>query len=198
MRRLFLIRHAAPAKNPAVPAREWALSPTGRADAERLAEMLTPFAPAVIIPNVPAAIIASDELKAQQTAQPLADRLGMSVEVIPGLHEHERRTVGYLDDETFQATMARFFAEPDTLVFGEETASQALKRFTRAVEDTLARHPEGDIVIVTHGTVMSLFVAAHSIIKPMDFWWHLHLPAWVIFSVPDFTMLDAHMQLPEA
>ncbi|HEY7343470.1 MAG TPA: histidine phosphatase family protein [Ktedonobacterales bacterium] len=198
MRRLFLIRHAAPAKNPAVPAREWALSATGRADAEQLAEMLTPFAPAVIIPNVPAAIIASDELKARQTAQPLADRLDLTVEVMAGLHEHERRTVGYLDDETFQATMARFFAEPDALVFGEETANQALARFSRAVEDTLARHPEGDIVIVTHGTVMSLFVAAHSIVKPMKFWWHLHLPAWVIFTIPDFTLLDAHMQLPEA
>lgn len=198
MRRLFLVRHAAPAKDPSVPAREWALSPSGRADAERLAEMLTPFAPAIIIPGVPAAIISSDELKARQTAQPLADRLGLAVEVAPGLHEHERRTVGYLDDEAFQTTMARFFAEPDILVFGEETANQALKRFAQAVDDTLARHPEGDVIIVAHGTVMSLFVAAHSIIKPMEFWWNLHLPAWVIFAVPDFTLLDAHMRLPEA
>ena len=45
---------------------------------------------------------------------------------------------------------------------------------------------------------MSLFVAAHSIIEPMAFWWHLHLPAWVIFTVPDFTLRDAHMRLPEA
>ena len=181
-----------------MPAREWALSPAGRADAERLAGILAPFAPAIIIPGVPAAIVASDELKAQQTAQPLADRLGLTVEVMAGLHEHERGAADYLDDETFQATMARFFAEPDTLVFGKETASQALARFSRAVEDTLARHPEGDIVLVTHGAVMSLFVAAHSNIKPMDFWWRLHLPAWVIFAVPDFTLLDAHMQLPEA
>jgi broad specificity phosphatase PhoE len=198
MRRLFLIRHAAPAKDHDVPAREWALSPSGRADAERLAGILTPFAPAMIIPGVPGAIVASDEMKAQQTAQPLADRLGMTVDVMAGLHEHERRIVDYLDDETFQATMARFYAEPDKLVFGEETANQALERFSRAVEETLARHPEGDIAIFTHGTVMSLFVAAHSIIKPMEFWWHLHLPAWVIFAVPDFTLLDAHMQLPEA
>ncbi len=198
MRRLFLIRHAAPAKDRAAPARDWALSPSGQADAERLAEILAPFAPAIIIPGVPAAIVASDELKARQTAQPLADRLGMTVEVMAGLHEHERRTADYLDDETFQATMARFFAEPDTLVFGEETASQALERFSRAVEDVLARHPEGDIIIVTHGTVISLFVGAHSIIKPMDFWWHLHLPAWVIFTIPDFTLLDGHLQLPDA
>lgn len=197
MRRLFLIRHAAPAKDRAVPARDWALSPAGRADAERLAEMLAPFAPAIIIPGVPAAIISSDELKAQQTAQPLADRFSLPVEVMAGLHEHERRIADYLDDEMFQATMARFFAEPDTLVFGEETANQALARFARAVEDILACHPDGDIIIVTHGTVMSLFVAAHSIIKPMDFWWHLHLPAWVIFAVPDFTLLDARMQLPD-
>ncbi|HEY1390131.1 MAG TPA: histidine phosphatase family protein [Ktedonobacterales bacterium] len=189
MRRLLLIRHAAPSKDRAVPSREWALSPSGRADAEQLAEVLAPVAPA--------AIIASDELKARQTARPLADRLELSVEVMAGLHEHERRSVGYLDDETFQATMARFFAEPDTRVFGEETANQALARFSRAVEETLARHPEGDMIIVTHGTVMSLFVAAHSVIKPMDFWWHLHLPAWAIFTIPDFTLLEAHMRLTD-
>ncbi len=187
MRRLLLVRHAAPAKNSAVPAREWALSPSGHADAARLADLLAPY--------VPSAILASDELKARQTAQPLADRLGLPVEVIAGLREHERRTVGYLGDEAFQATMARFFAEPDTLAFGEETASQALARFTAAIEDALICHPSGDIALFTHGTVMSLFVAAHSDREPMEFWWHLHLPAWVIFTIPDLTLVEARMRL---
>jgi broad specificity phosphatase PhoE len=190
MRRLILARHAAPIKQPTVPAHEWPLSPAGQADAERLAELLAPYAPATMI--------ASDEPKAQQTAQPLADRLGIPVEIMPGLHEHERRTVDYLDDEAFQATMARFFAEPDTLVFGEETAHQALARFTAAVEDALARYPVGDIALFTHGTVMSLFVAAHSDHEPMAFWYHLNLPAWVVFTAPDFKLLETHMRLPES
>jgi 2,3-bisphosphoglycerate-dependent phosphoglycerate mutase len=188
MRRLILVRHAAPEKSPAVPAREWPLSPTGQSDAERLAELLAPYAPA--------AIIASDELKARQTAQPLAERLDLPIGVLAGLHEHERRTVGYLDDEAFQATMTRFFAEPDALVFGEETAWQALSRFEAAVGDAL-KHTSGDIAVFTHGTVMSLFVAAHSNSDAMTFWWHLNLPAWVAFTVPDFTLIDAQMRLPE-
>jgi broad specificity phosphatase PhoE len=189
MRRLLLVRHAAPAKVRAVPARDWVLSPSGRGKARRLAEILAPYAPS--------AIIASDELKTQQTARPLADRLGLPVEVMAGVQEHERRTVAYLGDETFQATMVRFFAEPDTLVFGEETAIQALVRFSQAIDTALARYPEGDLAIVTHGTVMSLFVAAHSEIKPMEFWWSLDLPAWVIFALPHFTLLEAQMRLPE-
>ena len=190
MRRLMLVRHAAPLKQPAVPAREWPLSPVGRADAERLAELLAPYAPATII--------ASDEPKAQQTAQPLADRLDITVEIMPGLHEHERRTANYLGDEAFQATMARFFAEPDALVFGEETAHQALVRFTAAVEAALARYPGGDIALFTHGTVMALFVAAHSDHEPMAFWYHLNLPAWAVFSIPDFTLGETQMRLPDA
>lgn len=189
MRRVILVRHASPARNPAVPAREWALSAAGQADAVQLAELLAPYAPSVVV--------ASDELKAQQTAQPLAGRLGLSVDVLPGLHEHERRAAKYLDAETFQATMARFFAEPDMLVFGEETAHQALARFTAAVDSVLARYPDGDIAIFTHGTVLSLFAAARGAGDPMTFWWHLNLPAWVVFTVPDFTILEAHMRLSE-
>lgn len=190
MRRVILVRHAAPMKQPDVPARDWPLSPAGQADAARLADQLASYAPA--------AIIASDELKARQTAQPLAHRLGLPVTVSSGLHEHERHSVGYLDDATFQATMARLFAEPDTLVFGEETANQALARFSQAVGDALALYANasGDLAIVTHGTVLSLFVAAHSDHDPMTFWYHLHLPAWVVFTLPDFTLLEAHMRLP--
>lgn len=188
MRRLIAVRHAAPEKRPDVPAREWPLSPAGQTDAQRLADLLVSYAPV--------AVIASDELKAQQTAQPLADRLGLSVEVAVDLREHERRTVGYLDEATFQATMRRFFAEPDTLVFGEETAHHALARFTKAVDDALARHPDGAIAIVTHGTVLSLFAAAHGAGDPMEFWRHLNLPAWAVFTMPDFTLEEARMRLP--
>jgi broad specificity phosphatase PhoE len=190
MRRQILVRHAAPVQQPGVPAREWSLSPAGLADARRLATPLAAYAPS--------AIIASDEVKAQQTARPLAGCLGLPLAVMAGLHEHERRSVGYLNDATFQATMARFFAEPDALVFGEETAHQALARFSQAIADTLARHPGGDLAIFTHGTVLSLFVAAHSNTDPMTFWRHLHQPAWVVFAAPAYTLLETHPRLPEA
>jgi broad specificity phosphatase PhoE len=123
MRRLILVRHAAPAKDRSVPARDWLLSSSGRAEADRLAELLAPLAPSVII--------SSDEPKAQQTAQPLAERLGLAVEVVAGLREHERRTVGYLDDEAFQATMARFFAEPDVLIFDASIRTDTCPKSSR-------------------------------------------------------------------
>lgn len=189
MRRLILVRHAAPMQQPDVPTREWQLSPSGHADAERLAELLLPYAPG--------AIFASDETKAQQTAQPLANRLSLPVEIMADLREHERRTVGYLGHDAFQATMARFFAEPETLVFGEETAHQALSRFSAAIERALAAHPDGDVALFTHGTVLTLFAAAHGAGDAYTFWWRLNLPAWVVFTVPDFAILETQMRLPE-
>lgn len=187
MRRLLLIRHASPARDLSVLAREWALSPEGQADAEKLAVVLADY--------TPAAIISSDEVKARQTAQPLADRLRLPVEIASDLHEHERRTSGYLAADVFAATMARFFAEPETLVFGEETARQALTRFGNAVEATLASHPEGNLAFFTHGTVLSLFVAAHSLHSALDFWRVLGMPAWVVFSIPNIALVETHLSL---
>ena len=188
MRQLILVRHAETAKSSDVPSRDWPLSAAGQADAARLANLLADYAPATIV--------TSEEPKARETARPLADRLSLPVTMMPGLHEHERRTVGYLGDATFQATMARLFAEPDTLVFGEETANQALARFSGAVADVLALHPDGDLAIFTHGTVLSLFVAAHSDHDPMAFWYDLHLPAWMVFTAPGLVLREVHMRLP--
>jgi 2,3-bisphosphoglycerate-dependent phosphoglycerate mutase len=188
MRCLILVRHATPARDPGRPARDWPLSPAGEADARQLADLLAAYAPT--------AIFSSDEQKAQATAAPLAGRLGLPVETVTGLHEHERRTTGYLDTVTFQANIARFFAEPDALVFGEETAHQALERFATAVADALARHPDGALALFTHGTVMTLFTAAHSAVQPLAFWRALGMPAWVVFSLPDLTLLETHLRLP--
>lgn len=45
---------------------------------------------------------------------------------------------------------------------------------------------------------MALFVAAHSAIEPMAFWYHLNLPAWMVFSIPGFTLGETQMRLPDA
>jgi PAS domain S-box-containing protein len=90
------------------------------------------------------------------------------------------------------------------LIDGKLAQVQLEKRYVRKngqvvwgrLTATLARHPGGDLALFTHGTVLSLFVAAHSENDPMTFWYHLQLPAWVVFTLPDFTLLEAHMRLP--
>jgi broad specificity phosphatase PhoE len=175
-RRLILVKHAAPAIVPAVPAADWRLSAAGRRDCARLAAHLAAWRPA--------RLVASREPKAAETAELVARRLGLPWETAAGLHEHDRRAVGFLDPAAWQAAMAAFFAEPDRLVFGAETAAQAGARFAAAVEAVLARHPAGDLAVVAHGTVIALYVAQRAGLPAHAFWQRLGLPGFVVLALP--------------
>jgi broad specificity phosphatase PhoE len=177
---LLLIRHAAPQIVPGAPARDWRLSDDGRRGCELLAGRVAPYAPSLIVSSV--------EPKARETADLLGAQLGVPVETAPGLHEHERDNVGYLGREQFEAALAAFFARPDELVLGRETAAQALARFSRAMDELLAAHPTGTLAVVTHGTVLSLFVAARVGIESLPFWRGLALPDLVVLSLPGFDL----------
>lgn len=174
MRYLILAKHAAPAIQRDVPASQWQLSAAGRVGAERLADALAAYDPALIV--------TSTEPKARETGEIVASRLDRPVEVADGLHEHARREAGWLGPAEFQRAVAALFAAPDRLVFGEETASQARERFARAVHDVLERHAAGNLVIVAHGTVISLFVASRAGGDPFLLWQRLGLPSYVALA----------------
>jgi broad specificity phosphatase PhoE len=177
---LILIRHSLPEIIPTLPASQWHLSDEGRRRCRALADELAVYRPQVIVTSV--------EPKAVETGRLVADRLGLPCEVSPGLHEHERPEVVFGTREQFEASVAEFFVRPGALVFGAETAGQAHARFRRAVDDALAQYPERTVVIVTHGTVMTLFVAWANELEPFPFWQRLGLPAFVVLSRPDFVL----------
>ncbi len=181
MRRLLLIKHSAPEIVPSQPARLWTLSATGRARCPVLARHLGAYAPATII--------SSTEPKAAETAQLIAEVLGSSWYCMEGLHEHDRSNAPFLGTAEFEMTIARFFAEPGTLVFGGETADAACERFSRAIMEVLRRHPQGDLAVVAHGTVITLFVARTNGIDAFDFWRRLGLPSYVVLSLPDLSIV---------
>lgn len=168
-RHLILVRHSLPEIQAGVPAREWRLSEEGRARCRPLAkEIAARFAPV--------AIASSDEPKAVETAELTAAALGLSVEIEPDLREHERPSGLMLSEAAFQATIAGFFSHPQELVYGGETASEALSRFSTGIARLLATRPVGDIVVVTHGTVMSLYCASRTGDDPFTLWQSLRLP----------------------
>ncbi len=169
--RLILVKHAWPDVDPRRPAADWPLSARGRADAAALADALAPYAPG--------RVVASEEPKARDTGRALAGALGVPFGTRPGLHEHERRTTPYLPRAEFQAAVARFFAEPEALVLGEETASAARARFAAAV-DAVAAEGGGTPVVVAHGTVIALYLAECVGIDPFATWKALGLPAYAV------------------
>ncbi len=178
---LLLVKHSQPQIIPDIPAREWHLSEEGRQRCYILARNLTPYAPSIIVSSI--------EPKAIETAAIVGQELSTPYTVAPGLHEHDRSNTGYATQESFEQAIANFFASPNKLVFGQETAHQARERFTQAVFDVLAQHDKGNIVIVAHGTVITLFVAQFNAIDPFAFWKQLALPSFVVLEIPGFRLI---------
>jgi broad specificity phosphatase PhoE len=179
LRRLILFRHSLPDVRRDMPAAEWHLSPEGVARARALARRLQP--------NDANAVFTSREPKAIETAEVIAGELGLDVEAVPGLHEHERPRAQMLSRDTFEQSVRNLFARPTELVFGAETADQARRRFTLAVMRLVTRSIS-DVMIVTHGTVMTLFVAEATGVEPFAFWKRQEMPFAVTLTLPELRL----------
>ena len=181
MRKLVLVRHAQPEIDSTLDAREWQLSIQGKRQSETLAESLREYDPTVVI--------TSDESKAVQTGTIIAQRLSVSQETIADLYEHDRRGVPFFSEKgSFEELVARLFLEPQRLVFGNETGDQAYDRFAAAIEQVLKNYPEGNVVVVTHGTVLTLYVSRKVGLEPVSFWRSLGLPAAIVLELPDIKL----------
>jgi broad specificity phosphatase PhoE len=179
---LVLIRHAAPEVDPDLSPRLWRLSHEGKGGAGRLAVRLRGLGLRQIV--------SSPELKAWETARILAAALDLPLDTAAGLHEHDRRGVPFTTPEAFQAQLAEFFERPQEPVFGRETAKAAGKRFGQALGQVMGRFPGDSIGVVSHGTVISLFVAGQAGMAPYPFWRKLGLPAAVRLSLPELNLLE--------
>lgn len=178
---LILVKHSLPEIQENLPAKEWHLSDEGRTRVGALAERLIVYEPDVIFSSV--------EPKAIETAEIVAASLGMQFEVVEGLHEHDRTTTPYLSRGDFERLINEFFARPDELILGSETASEAHTRFAKAVDSILRSHQNQTIVIVSHGTVISLFVSRLTGVADMSLWSALGLPSFVVIDMQSNTLI---------
>lgn len=175
---LLLVRHASPLVEPGAPPRLWRLGAKAQASVMTLAREVRPYAPS--------RVVTSEERKARETGEVLAEALGLPRETALGLHEHERGPSDFFaSDEAFRRAMRTFFAQPDTLVFGHETAAAARKRFTEALASLAVGHPDETLAIVSHGTVISLAVAQWTAQDAYTFWQRLPMPALVVVGFPE-------------
>ena len=178
---LILVKHSLPEIVEGLPAREWKLSEVGKERAQRLADQLLRYQPEVLISSV--------EPKAMETAEIIAEKLGLPVYVVEGLHEHERNNVPFLPKDELQKAVKEFFSKPTELVFGDETAEQSHERFERAVRPVLNYYQGKTVVLVTHGTVISLFVSRLTGIHDFSLWNELGLPSFVVIDPQAKTLI---------
>jgi broad specificity phosphatase PhoE len=136
---LWLVRHAPVELKLDRPPHEWLLTSAGVRAAEELAERLPP------VPRV----VSSPEPKAAGTAEPIAARNGVRVELDDRLREVERAS-NLPDYETHVAAVRRYLeGEP---VDGWEHRDAALARIREAVRGL------DDCVVVSHATILSLLL----------------------------------------
>lgn len=179
---LILVKHSLPAIDPAAPSDSWLLNDTGRRRCRRLADLLAPHSPATLV--------TSPEPKARETASLLADRLGGEVTVERNLREQERDALGWLGDDAFERAVVGAMERPSEKILGMEPIELARSRFAETIERLIVRHAPGNVIVVAHGTVFSLFAAPLLGLPTVDLWKRLGMPSFVALTVPDFAPVE--------
>ncbi|MCA9835594.1 MAG: histidine phosphatase family protein [Trueperaceae bacterium] len=180
MPQLFLIRHAPTWQDPNLASKNWQLSPEAETS-------ITPLAAYLEAKDIDS-VVTSEELKAMETGRILAKQLNKPVSFFSGLEEHNRTGVTYLEYQEWNATLERFFKMPNVLVLGQETATEAKERFAKALYTLLKIYADQKLAVVSHATVMALFVASHNGLDSWKFWQTLKMPDLLVLNLPEFKL----------
>ena len=140
--------------DPSIPVPRWGLSEIGKARTEAVTAsgLLTGTTQ----------VISSGERKATETAEIIAAKMGVDVEVREAMHENDRSATGFLVPDEFEAMANQFFGQPHTSIRGWERAVDAQLRIVREVEHVLSRNTPGDVLLVGHGGVGTLLYCHYS------------------------------------
>ena len=159
---LYLVRHGATTQNEARPVVlqgngiNGPLSETGRAQAAGVSAVLA---------KLPLSYVyASPMLRAQQTAEAIAEPHGLAVGTIESIHEVD---VGDWEGMPWSRIMeeqpdeyARFINDPGTVPYlGGESYGDVLARVKPAIVELLERHEGESICVVAHNVVNRVLLA---------------------------------------
>lgn len=100
-------------------------------------------------------IIASPEIKAQQTAELIANAFALPLHTHPDMGEVDRSATGYVDHARHEALTDALFAKPDIGPEGWESAEAATARIFKAYQEVLAEVYD-NMLFVGHGAVGTL------------------------------------------
>lgn len=127
-------------------------------------------------------IVSSMEEKALQTAMIIANRVQKEISVNFDLGEHDRRNSGFLEQNEFNETIQYAFNNMNQSKRRWETTKDALERFTNAVNEIDSKHEDSNILVVSHGTVLSLYFAnqMRTLDNVYDRWKSLDYCSWGI------------------
>ncbi|MFH1456148.1 MAG: histidine phosphatase family protein [archaeon] len=146
---LIFLRHAETKKDKSIPVSQWVLTREGKEKSKNLTN--DKYLLDVDI------IITSTEKKAFQTAKHLADKLNKEIIQIKDLSELNRDKGEIMTKEEYDQMKVKIFEDLDFTDFGWETCNHALERFRKTVKEIDKKYENKKILIVAHGTVMTLY-----------------------------------------
>ena len=189
MTHLILVRHSISQPQPGVSAHQWTLTAEGQERCAALAVQLRPYRIS--------RIATSDEPKAVATAQLLVTHLGIQTPLIvePDFRETRRENAPYFDSEgEFHAAVRAAMNNPNDIVFGEESFSDARRRIVIALGRLMNTYRSETLAVVTHGTIMSLLLGHVSEKDTFEIWRALGMPAFAVLT-PNLDLLDLQSRI---
>ena len=178
---LFLIRHgdAVPEEDEIIPGGAYddlPLSRKGRGQAGALARRLGEFSFN--------ALYSSPLRRCQETAAPLAEKLGLTPQIIPDLKEIRLGEVGSLPPDTRDlAALTRALQERQTDIIrligedgnwdaipGSEPSKEFRRRVVRALDEIASQHLGQRVLVFAHGGVINAY-AAETLSLPGEFFY---------------------------
>lgn len=185
---MILVRHSTTQPQPDVEAHQWPLTDMGRHKAALLANRINQYD----IQH----IHTSDEPKAVQTAQLIAERIGnINIATDTALRETKRKTAPYYANP---ADFKQAMHTPDAIQFGEESFTAARTRFEQGLSQILNQTAQGTVLIVSHGTILTLYLAHLTGLDAFTLWNLLDMPAYAVIRRSDNKLCELCLSLPQA
>ncbi len=131
------------------PAREWSITSDGL---EKTKELASKEAFEEI-----QGIVHSSEKKARQTADAFSEGLDLQMYALSGLDELKREHEGALTDEEYRARVRETLMNMDDNAPGWESGAAALGRFESAVNKINMMFHRKNILVVSHGIVLTAY-----------------------------------------
>lgn len=148
---IYFITHPEVLIDPDVLVPEWPLNEIGRRRTLAMTEL--PWIKDIEL------IYSSEEVKAHQTAEIVAEHLHKEIFVHSKLGEIDRSSTGYLGEREHDLVVKEFFDKPQKSIRGWETAVMAQRRIVNCVKDIVETNPNTNIAIFSHGGVGALLMA---------------------------------------
>lgn len=148
----YYITHPQVNVDPKIDVPKWGLNKTGKQRIDSLVEKLVHEPPLASKFK----IVSSDETKAIETAEPLANMLSSELIKDPMMGENDRSATGFLPPDKFEQVADQFFANPGDNILGWESAQDAQKRIVARYNFHRRNHPDYDLIFVGHGAVGTL------------------------------------------